>query len=56
MEFDKPIVLLYEGDPPVIKDMQEDYVRYCAGNSNGDDDVPTAISILKKLLGGDLRA
>jgi hypothetical protein len=52
IKFDKPIVLLYEGDPSVIEDMREECVTYCDGNSDGDD-VPTSTSILKKLLDGD---
>ena len=52
MEYDKPIVLVYEGDHSVIDQMKEECTRYCDGISDGIG-VPDAACILQKLLGDD---
>jgi hypothetical protein len=50
VQLDKPIILLYEGDESVIKEMENECLSNCDSN-NGEQDCPGTALILEKLLG-----
>jgi hypothetical protein len=48
--FDKPIILLYEGDDSVLEEMKDECIDNCVGY-DGEYDYPRVELILEKLLG-----